>query len=64
MFIPTGARRAAMWLGAALLVVVAVVYLPLVFTAADDGARIEAQNYVWDTVLMAGAVLLISDADK
>jgi hypothetical protein len=53
-----------MWLGAALLVVVAVVYLPLVFTAADDGARIEAQNYVWDTVLMAGAVLLISDADK
>jgi hypothetical protein len=62
MFVPTRARRAALWLGAALLAVVAIVYLPLVFTAADVGARIEAQNYVWDTVLMAGAVLLVADA--
>jgi hypothetical protein len=64
MFVPTRGRRAAMWLGAALLVIVAVVYLPLVFTAADVGARIEAQNYVWDTVLRAGAVLLVANTDE
>jgi hypothetical protein len=60
MFVPMRARRAAIWLGAAILVIIAIVYLPMVFVASDVGARVEAQNYVWDTVLMAGAVLLTS----
>jgi hypothetical protein len=64
MLVPARARRAAIWLGVALLVIVVVVYLPLVAVAADDGARIEAENYVWDTVLMAGAVLLAARATR
>jgi uncharacterized membrane protein len=64
MLAPGRARQAAMWLGVALLVIVAIVYLPLVATAVDDGARIEAENYVWDTVLMAGAVLLVAKAAR
>jgi uncharacterized membrane protein len=64
MFVPRRARAAALWLSVALLVVLAVVYLPLVFTAADNGARVEAENYVWDTVLVAGTVLLVARAAK
>jgi uncharacterized membrane protein YphA (DoxX/SURF4 family) len=64
MFIPSRARMAATWLSVALLVVLVVVYLPLVFTAADNGARVEAENYVWDTVLVAGTVLLAARAAK
>jgi uncharacterized membrane protein YphA (DoxX/SURF4 family) len=64
MFVPRRARAAALWLSVALLVVLVVVYLPLVVTAADNGARVEAENYVWDTVLVVGTVLLAARAAK
>jgi hypothetical protein len=64
MFVPGRARTVALWVGVALLVVVAVVYLPLVVTATDNGARVEAENYVWDTVLVAGTVLLVARAAR
>ena len=36
-----------------------VVYVPFVGVAVEGGEKLEALNYVWDTLLFAGAVLLV-----
>ena len=53
-------RAAATWLGLAVTVLVLVVYLPVVPAAVEGGEKLEALNYVWDTLLFAGTVLLVA----
>ncbi len=49
-------------MGLAITLIVLVIYLPFVFTAVEAGEKIEALNYVWDTLLFAGTVLLAAGA--
>lgn len=51
------ARAAATTLGALILVLVLFLYLPIFIIAAPD-ARLEGINYVFDTLLFAGTILL------
>jgi hypothetical protein len=54
------ARRAATWLGAVILLLVLVVYVPIVVTIpADIGNGL---NYLADTLLLSGAVLALAQA--
>ncbi len=53
-------RDVAGALGAVLVAIVLVVYVPFVATAVEGGDKLEALNYVWDTLLFAGTVLLVS----
>ena len=54
----TGA--AATWLGLAVTVLVLVIYVPIVPVAVEGSEKLEALNYVWDTLLFAGTVLLVA----
>jgi uncharacterized membrane protein YphA (DoxX/SURF4 family) len=51
-------RAVAGALGLVLVAIVIVVYVPFVATAVEGGEKLEALNYVWDTLLFAGTVLL------
>jgi uncharacterized membrane protein YphA (DoxX/SURF4 family) len=53
-------RAAATWLGLAVTVLVLVIYVPVVSVAVEGGEKLEALNYVWDTLLFAGTVLLVA----
>jgi uncharacterized membrane protein len=55
-------RAAAAWLGVVVTIIVLVIYLPFVFVAVDGNEKLEALNYVWDTLLFAGTVLLVARA--
>ncbi len=52
-------RAAATWLGLAVLVVVLIVYLPF---GVAERARLEGINYLADTLMYCGAVLLLAGA--
>ena len=62
MLIEKGARPAAAWVGALFTVLTFALYLPIMTTATTVGALNEGQNYVADTLLYAGAVLLLAAA--
>jgi uncharacterized membrane protein len=53
------ARAAAMWVGLTVLFVELVVYVPI---AVMDRATIEGFNYMADTLMFCGAVLLLAEA--
>lgn len=58
-------KTAATYLGAWVLLVVLLVYLPMVLaipSSADGGAKIEGLNYFFDTLLYSGAVLALATA--
>src|SRR4029079_2683044 len=56
-------REVAGALGLVLVAIVLVVYVPFVGVAVEGGDKLEALNYVWDTLLFAGTVLLVG-ADR
>ena len=56
-------RAAAAWLGLVVTIIVLVIYLPFVFVAVEGNEKLEALNYVWDTLLFAGTVLLVARAE-
>jgi uncharacterized membrane protein len=56
------ARTAAGCLGLWMLLLTLVVYLPMLIPAKDGRQLIEAVNYVWDTLLFCGAILLLASA--
>jgi len=53
------ARTAAAWLGLWIVILVLIIYAPFVATATEGNEKLEALNYVWDTLLFAGTVLLV-----
>ncbi len=53
-------RAAASWMGLVVTVVVLVIYTPFLGVAAEDKDKLEALNYIWDTLLFAGTVLLVA----
>lgn len=56
------ARLAAAWVGALFTLLTFALYLPIMTTATTVGSLNEGQNYVADTLLYAGAVLLLAAA--
>ena len=52
-------RAAAAWVGLTLLLIVLVVYIPM---AVVDRATIVGLNYIFDTLMFCGAVLLLAGA--
>jgi hypothetical protein len=56
------ARTAATWLGLLLLFLTAVIYAPILATAVQSSEMVEGLNYVADTLLFAGATLLLAEA--
>jgi uncharacterized membrane protein len=56
------ARTAATWLGLLFLLLTLLLYAPILATAAQSSEMIEGLNYVADTLLFAGTVLLLASA--
>jgi hypothetical protein len=52
-------REVAGALGLVIVAIVLVVYVPFVGVAVEGGEKLDALNYVWDTLLFAGAVLMV-----
>lgn len=60
MLIDRRTREAATWLGLVVTVIVIVIYVPVLFVAVEGNDKLEALNYIWDTLLFAGTVLLLA----
>jgi uncharacterized membrane protein len=60
MLINVRARAAATWLAVALTVTVPVIYIPMLFVAVGTSQGVEAVNYIFDSLLFAGSVLLLA----
>jgi len=56
------ARAAAAWLGIATTIVVIILYLPLLIVARQPLEVTTAMNYIGDTLLFAGSILLLAEA--
>ena len=56
------ARLTTAWLGLWILFLTVVVYGPLFIPAKDGMQLIEAVNYVFDTLLFCGTILLLAAA--
>ena len=56
------ARTAMAWLGLWMVVLTVVLYLPIFLTASGGMALIEGINYIFDTMLFAGTILLLASA--
>jgi len=56
------ARMAAAWLGLWMVLLTLGVYLPIFLTATGGMQLIEGVNYVFDTLLFAGVILLLASA--
>ena len=56
------ARVANAWLGAWMIYLTLVLYLPILLTSHGGLALIEGVNYVYDTLLFAGTILLLASA--
>jgi uncharacterized membrane protein len=59
------ARSAAIWLGLVMMVIVVCLYMPILLMAAisgtgGTGAIVEGVNYVADTMLMGGCLLVVA----
>jgi len=66
MLVGKETRRAATYLGTWIVLVVLLIYGPMMIAALRDpsvGAEIEGINYFADTLLFAGAVLALADAE-
>ena len=59
MLLGRHARTASAWLGLWIVLLVLIIYAPFVATATEGNEKLEALNYVWDTLLFAGTVLAI-----
>ena len=60
-------RTVAAWLGAWILLMVLVIYVPVMITALsapDIGVKIEGINYFADTLLFAGIILALASASS
>jgi uncharacterized membrane protein len=55
-------RAASTGLGGMVLLLTAFLYLPILLAATGSGAILEGQNFVWDTLLFAGTLLLVARA--
>jgi hypothetical protein len=60
------ARKAAVWLGLVMMVIVVCLYLPILVMAAISGtggtaAIVEGLNYVADTMLMGGCLVVTAE---
>lgn len=53
-------RAAAAWMGLVVILLVLVIYTPLLTVAVEGNEKLEALNYIWDTLLFAGTVLLVA----
>jgi uncharacterized membrane protein len=56
------ARTATAWLGLWMVYLTLVLYLPILLTATGGMELIEGVNYVFDTLLFAGTILLLTSA--
>lgn len=56
------ARATVGWLGFWMLLLTLVVYVALLIPAKGDKELIEAVNYIWDTLLFSGTILLLASA--
>jgi uncharacterized membrane protein len=56
------ARTAAAWLGLWMVYLTLVLYLPIFLTASGGMQLIEGVNYIFDTLLFAGTILLLASA--
>ena len=56
------ARTATAWLGVWMVYLTLVLYLPILLTAKGGMELIEGVNYVFDTVMFAGTILLLASA--
>lgn len=56
------ARQAAAWLGMVLAVTVAILYVPMLGPAHGTDAIVEVIDYIGDTLLYAGAALIVAEA--
>lgn len=59
---PFPARSAAIWLGAVMTAIVVCLYLPILLMASGTAAIVEGLNYVADTLLMGGTLLVTAKA--
>jgi uncharacterized membrane protein len=55
-------RTAAAWTGVLITLAVLLIYAPFLWTAAQPAQMTEAINYVADTLLFAGALLIVAEA--
>lgn len=62
MLVLKHARAAAAWAGLLFTLLTFVLYLPIMSTATKTAGLLEGQNYIFDTLLYAGAVLLLAAA--
>lgn len=60
MLLSRYARTSAAILGLWQLALILAIYLPMLALAAPGGGKLEAQNYLWDTVLFASTWLLLA----
>jgi uncharacterized membrane protein len=56
------ARTATTWLGSWILLLTLIVYLPMLIPAKGGAQLIEAVNYIFDTLLFSGTILLLASA--
>jgi uncharacterized membrane protein len=56
------AREAAAWLGAAVALIVVVIYVPLLVPAHGTDELVDVINYIFDTLLFAGTALILGEA--
>ena len=57
-------RTAAIWLGLLITLEVVFLYLPILALASGPGALTEAMNYVADTLLFGGTILLLANSAR
>ena len=62
MLVHKHTRAAAAWVGLLFTLLTFFLYLPIMTTATKTAELVEGQNYIFDTLLYAGAVLLLAGA--
>jgi uncharacterized membrane protein len=62
MLAPKLARSAAAWVGLLITLLTVFLYLPIMTLATQTPEFNEGQNYIFDTLLFAGAILLLAAA--
>ena len=64
MLVDKSTRTASAWLGLVIVLLVLVIYSPFVAIATEGNEKLEALNYVWDTLLFAGTVLAVAEPGR
>jgi hypothetical protein len=60
MLVKSRARSGAVWLGAWIALIVVFINVPVLARAVTTGEMLEGLNYVFDTLLFSGAILLLA----